>query len=209
MTQQPHAFILFWDMDHLKDSGRDAMMTPFEGSERVAGWVHPRPLDLPAPIEFEANFPVIARSDYPSNNAGWPLMSPRMLAVLGQLGDIPHRRIPVRMLDRMAFADKRYMPDGSLRPEAVDERFVAVQLSEHIDAVDWEHSKCEMSTIDSSRVSYFERLVLAPPDAGLPPLFRLRAKPSHLLVSARARHALEDAGIRGVSFQSLPGAETT
>src|SRR5690606_20455150 len=124
---------LFWDMDHIKGTGRDATLVPFEGSEYVAGWQRTKQLQVPEPVLFEANFKVTQRSDYLCNDVGWPLMSPRMLEVLREVGDFPHRLIPVRLVNRRALGPARYLPDGSLRPEVIDDRFTAVQLTEHID----------------------------------------------------------------------------
>ena len=88
----------------------------------------------------------------------------------------------------------------------VDDRFVAVQLTEHIDVVDWERSEFEKSQLGPGTLYDFDKLVLVEPPGGFPPLFRVPAKKSLLLISPEARRALEAASIRGVIFKSLPGA---
>ena len=199
------AYILLHDPSHLKGKDDNAILVPFEGKEYICGWVGTRRPAVPEPVLFEANFKDTRQSDYPCNDVNWPLMSPRMIEVLRGVGDFPHRLIPVRLLDQRARGNKRYLPDGSLRPEAVDDRFATVQLTEHIDVVDWEHSSFKPSRINP-KSGYFTNLVLRKPAGGLPPLFRIPSDVSMLLVSAEARRALEAAGIVGITFMSIPGA---
>jgi hypothetical protein len=206
MSTDAIAYDLFWDTSHLGRSDDDAVLVPFPRSGYVTGWLGTKPHEVPNPVLFEANFKVTRHSDYPCNDANWPLMSPRMLEVLRQVGDFPHRLIPVRLVNRRARGPARYLPDGSLRPEVIDDRFAAVQLTEHIDIVDWERSTFRRSEVNPETVAFFHKLVLVEPPGGLPPLFRLPSDASLLLVSAEARRALEAAGIRGVEFKRLPGA---
>jgi hypothetical protein len=200
----PIAYRLFWDMKHIKGTVYDATLVPFQGDEYICGWKGTEHLQVPELISFEANFRVTRRSDYPCNDVNWPLMSSRMLEILRGIGDFPHRLVPVRLVDRQARGPARYLPDGSLRPEVVDDRFTAVQLTEHLDAVDWEHSMFQPSRINP-KSGFFDKLVLWEPEGGLPPLFRIPSDVSMLLVSAEARRALEAAGIVGIQFRSLPG----
>jgi hypothetical protein len=199
------AYLLMHDSKHLKGTDDDARLVPFDGKVYVCGWVGTEWHQVPNPVLFEADFQVTQRSDYPCNDVNWPLMSPRMLSVLREVGDFPHRLIPVRFVDHRAQGAVHYAPDGGLRPELVDDRFVAVQLTEHLDVVEWERSLFKPSRINP-RSGYFQRLVLREPEGGLPPLFRIPSDVSMLLVSARARRALETAGIRGVFFEDLPGS---
>lgn len=205
MAEAP-VYSLFWDMDHLGQGyDRDATLQPFDGWEHIAGWQLAREIDVPTPVLFEANFDATSRSDYPCNDVGWPLMSSRMLEVVRRLGSFPHRVIPVRLLDRSALGPCRFLPDGSLRPEVFDDRFAAIQLTEHVDVVDWDRSEYRPSSFNPNKVSGFRKLMFIEPAGGFPPLFRLAADTSYLLVSAEARRALEEAGIRGVQFMDLPG----
>lgn len=197
------AYILLHDPSHLKGKDDDAILVPFEGKEYICGWVGTRRPAVPEPVLFEANFKVTRQSDYPCNDVNWPLMSPRLIEVLRGVGDFPHRLIPVRLIDQRARGNKRYLPDGSLRPEVVDDRFAAVQLTEHFDFVDWERSTFKPSRIDP-KIGYFIQLALVEPAGGLPPLFRIPSDVSMLLVSAKARRALEEAGIIGITFLPLP-----
>ena len=197
------AYDLFWDTKHLGRTDEDATLVPFEGDIYICGWQGTQRHEVPEPVLFEANFKVTRKSDYPCSDVNWPLMSPRMIDVLRGVGDFPHRLVPVRFVDQRARGATRHLPDGSLRPEVVDDRFAAVQLTEHIDVVDWERSTFKPSRINPKR-GYFNRLTLVEPAGGLPPLFRILSSVSLLLVSAEARRALEAAGIVGVKFRPLP-----
>lgn len=199
------AYDLMHDSKHLQGTDDDALLVPFEGQDYVCGWVGIEHCPVPNPVLFEANFKVTRQSDFPCNDVNWPIMSLRMIEVLRGAGDFPHRLIPVRFVDHRALGAARYSPDGSLRAEAVDDRFAVVQITEHIDVVDWEHSTFTPSRIDPA-IGYFDKLVLREPAGGLPPLFRVAYDASMLLVSAKARRALEEAGIRGITFMSIPGA---
>jgi hypothetical protein len=199
------AYQLYWDTRHLEGTDEDATLVPFEGDMHVCGWLGTALLQVPDPVLFEANFKITRQSDYPCNDVNWPLMSRRMLEVLRRVGDIPHRLIPVRLVDREASGSKRYLPDGSLRPEVFDDRFAAVQLTEHIDVVDWERSTFRPRRSNPKGV-WFDTLVLLEPTGGLPPLFRLTSNASMLLVSAKAARALEEASIIGIKLLPLRGS---
>jgi hypothetical protein len=201
------AYVLWHDSSHLEGADDDAILVPFDGDVQVCGWLGTERLQVPHPVVFEASFEVTRQSDYPCNDVNWPLMSSRMIEVLRSVGDFPHRRIPVRLLDRGASGARRHLPDGSLRPDVIDDRFAAVQLTEHIDVVDWGRSTFRRRRINPSSV-FFNQLALLEPPGGLPPLFRLKAQKGLLLVSAEARRALENAGIRGAAFDELPSTRT-
>jgi hypothetical protein len=203
------AYILMHDSRHLQGTNDDdATLVPFENQDHVYGWVGTECRQVPNPVVFEANFTVTRQIDYPCNDVNWPIMSSRMLALLRGLGDFPHRLIPLRLVDSRATGSARYQLDGSLRPEVIDDRFAAVQLTEHIDVVDWARSTFKPGRINP-KSGYFTKIVLREPAGGLPPLFRLASDASMLLVSAEARRALEEAGILGITFMSIPGAGAT
>lgn len=204
------AYDLLHDSSQIEDADDDAILVPFDGQDQVCGWVGTRACVVPKPVLFEANFQVTQQSDFPCNDVDWPIMSSRMIEILRTVGDFPHRLVPVRLIDRSVQGPARYLSDGRLRLEAVDDRFAAVQLIEHLDVVDWERSVFERDQIGPSIVLYsFDKLILLEPPGGLPPLFRVPAQKGLLLVSADARRALEEAGIRGITFMSIPGAGAT
>ncbi|ACY15778.1 hypothetical protein [Haliangium ochraceum] len=205
MTTNVNAYRLFWDMSHLKSNELDAILVPFPGSEQIGGWKRTDHVEVASPILFEAKSEAMRHSDFPSNDENWPLMSPRMLETLCRVGKFSHRRIPVRLVDREVLAKSRSLPDRKIRAEFVDDSFVAVQLTNHLDVVDWNKSVFERTTIGTVEIFGFDRLVLQDPPDGLPPIFRIAADKSKLLVSTQARVALEEAGIRGIAFEPLPG----
>ena len=107
MSTDPTAYRLFWNSDHLGYGAEDAVLVPVPRWESTVSWMTKEPREAPNPVLFEANFKVTQHSDYPCNDVNWPLMSPRMLEVLCQVGDFPHRRIPVRLVTRRALGPAR------------------------------------------------------------------------------------------------------
>lgn len=193
---------LFWDDDHLDGEDYDAEVVRFPGWEQVAGWQSTRDIQTPDSIYFLANFDTLARTDYPANNVSWPIMSRRMLETLLSLGDVRRRVVPVVMLDKSLPPRKRLGPAGEPRPGAAHLDYSVVQLLEHGDYFDWDRSEYQPSPYSEGRVSQISRLVFKVPPGGFPPIFRLAAKINYLFVSAPAKRALEEAGIRGVEFWS-------
>jgi hypothetical protein len=84
-----------------------------------------------------------------------------------------------------------------------NDNFIAVQLLEHLDLLDWENSIVEPSFILPDQIMGVQKLVLKETTYPLPPLFRLSAYPTALLASSQARIALEEAGIKGVVFKEI------
>jgi hypothetical protein len=195
--------VLSRDFSHLVDVESDAFLKRFPGWENIAGWLLTRQHPVPEPVYFEADFETLAWNEFPSNDVRWPLMSKRMLDVLLATGSFPHRLIPVIMLDYRLKWDERFGPDGTPKPEAADYRFAAVQLTEHLDAFDWDRSEYQRDPDLPDQTAGISKLVLKEPAGGFPPLFRLAAAPGSLFVSAAAGRALKDAGIRGVRFDPL------
>jgi len=189
-------FVLFWATDHLSGEDYDATLVKFP--IRPVWWHTTHKYEFPERIFFKANFATLQWTDFPVCNPQWPLMSRRMLDTLLSVGPIPHRAIPVIMLDRTV--REPFDASGNPRPGVTDERFVAVQLTEHLDAFDWERSEYERSKFAPQLVGRLQKLILKEPADGFPALFRLSAMPGRLFVSAAAREALEKAGIRGVQF---------
>ena len=193
------AFILFWDTSRVGDEGVTANLVEFSGSDDVIGWIHTRHIETPDPVYFEARVETIREVDYPDNDVNWPIMSARMRKLL--LTDtVEHRLIPVSFLDDMVPTAERF-ENGKPRTGVAIEGFAAVQLLRPIDAFDMQHSEYTPHRKLPGRVQKVKRLVLK--DIPLPPLFRLSAFPSRLLISHRARLDLEAAGIQGAAYHPL------
>jgi len=196
------AYILFWDTSRVGDEGVTANLVEFPGSDNAIGWIHTRRIEVPDPVYFEARVETIREVDYPDNDVRWPIMSERMRAIL--LGDAPeHRVMPVAFLDDMVPTAERF-ENRTPRPGVAIEGFAAIQILERTDAFDMERSEYTPDPDLPGRVVDLKRLVLK--DTPLPPLFRLSAYPSLLLVSHRARLELDAAGIQGAEFHPLERA---
>jgi hypothetical protein len=203
------AFRLTWELSHMEsyDGEYEMELNEFPGSEWIAGLIETTPLELPDPIIFEADFQALTRTDYPTNNRYFPVMSRRMYYTIQAIGAFPHRVIPVAMVDDTSFvfeSEQRYSSDGTPKPEVTNfNDFVAVQILESSNYFDFEHSVYERHPRDPEWVDTVERYVLNEPEGGFPPLFRLEVTPTELFISSKAREALREAGIRGVAYYTL------
>jgi hypothetical protein len=143
------------------------------------------------------------RTDFLNNDLLWPIMSRRMLYVLESTGSFLHKVIPIRIFDYSLKNDlEQYIQNNEVSPELCNEDYVAVQLLEHINVIDFEHSILEDLDPDSIFTPRITRLVLREPDQGFPPIFRLNrvGEDVYSYVSPQAKQALEEANIRGLEF---------
>lgn len=121
-------------------------------------------------------------------------MSKRMVEVLLSVGDFPHQIIPITFRDELGI---------TLEPD-----YVILQLNELSNLFDLEKSvyTLEPTVLDptKSMVWDIEKLRLVKPAGGFPPIFRVNWEKTCLYVSAKAKNALEAAGLKGLRFYSTP-----
>ncbi len=91
--------VLFWDVSHLGDDDFDATLVKFPEWENTLNLVPPFSYQLPAEVQFEANFRTLNSIDYPYTNLRWPIMSERMREALTKTGDFAHELIRLTMID--------------------------------------------------------------------------------------------------------------
>jgi len=158
------------------------------------------PFPVPEPVEFTGFFPTVLETDMPISERGFPLVSRAFLAALLEVRDFPHRVITTRITDDVeaSGSDPDYPVGGTT------DDYVLLQVLEHLDILDLERSEYRDYDEETRKVGWLDKAVLHIPEEGLPPLFRLTATPTKLLVSAAGRAALEAAGIRGVRFYEHP-----
>ena len=157
----------------------------------------PQPINSFEEIRTEGAHIQIEGLDYILVKPKLPVMSKRMLAVLELVRDFPHQTIPVTIEDTVLVTGT----DGMLQPSGkVNTDYVAVQLLEHLDIFDREKSIYEPNFLNPNKVGRVEKLVLKVPPQGLPPIFRIKDKPTYLYVSPEAKTALEEAEITGIRF---------
>lgn len=201
MIELDAAYELTPDPSHLGDDDFDATLVRFEGWETLAGLIPQEPLAIPENVFFEANVETLKSIDYPINDASWPIMSARMLAVLNSIGSFEHRAFPVVMLDDTVPPEKRFDQSGKPRAGVAVSGFFAVQITKYTEAFDWERSEYDRDEVFPGEVYLIHRLVLR--DIVLPPLFRMTARSRPLMISSAGRTALDKAGIRGIEFLPL------
>ena len=157
----------------------------------------PEPIDSFEEIEMYGFLSDFEGIDYLYTEPMLPVMSKRMLSVLESVGDFPHQTIPIAIEDTqsIAGADGKFQRSGKVSTD-----YVAVQLLEHLNVFDRERSDYETDDDDPDEIESINKLVLRIPEAGLPPIFRIREDPIILYVSPKAKTALEEAGITGIRF---------
>jgi hypothetical protein len=163
---------------------------------------------FPNPIEFGSTPWLLSETDYPYTDIRWPVMSKRMLDVLLSVGSFPHRTYPVVMIDQSMDSNSKELKIKGTK----NYDYVLVQPSEYLDAFDFENSIFKWEEYDPSVVtdvpsfvSDVERLVLKEIDSDFPPLFTVEESSLDILVSAKARAALEAANIKGIMFTPVGG----
>jgi hypothetical protein len=196
-------FILEWNLSNLGDEEYFAYLVEFPGYKDIVRLARTEPYKLPKRLFFTSNFYKLKELDYPYNNVRWPLMSPRMLAVLNQVGSFAYSEVSVIMLDDTIPESELFLNSGEYNPKYTYKQFVGIQLLSHLDAFDWESSVYERSEHIKTLIVDISKLALIEPPSGFPPIFRLSACPTLLFVSAEARLALEDANISGVAFRAI------
>ena len=158
------------------------------------------PVRSPDGVRFDTNFEVLAmQPDYPNNTVNWPLMSRRMFDVLQSVRPFPCHEIPVTLVDDTIDVDIRYDVFGRPRPQYSKSDYLAVQLAHRSDYLDRERSEYESRS--KTGILFVYRYAFNIPPEGFPPLFRLTVAPAALYISAEARAALEQAGIRGPVYK--------
>jgi hypothetical protein len=151
-------------------------------------------------VEFQGYESSLSDTDYPYNNVSWPIMSKRMLNTLLEVKNFPHRTWDVSLLGFPDNVSEEFLRQGLSGGVRHENEFVAVQILEHLDIFDWENSVYRMHSIFPNEVDRIRKLVLKVPEAGLPPIFRLKVDPIVLYISPEGRAALEAANIKGVRF---------
>lgn len=194
---------LFWDSSHSGDELYNARLVKFPDFESAVGLMSTRELKLPDTVYFEADFKVLQKTDFPTNDSNWPLMSSRMLKILTAHQSFKYRIIPVVMLNSTISPKERSDDLGQPKKEYADYDFSALYLLEHLDAFDWDKSEYIPHKRLPNKVSSISKLVLKTPEGGFPPIFRLSVKSSYLFVSREIKEELEKNDIKGVQFFEL------
>jgi hypothetical protein len=202
-TRTDKAYRLHRDIDYLgKDEATEegAWLSNYPKYSGVNSLVLNYPSGLPERIEFEAIGSLLAKTDYPLTDVRWPIMSKRMLDTLLSVGSFPHRAYPVVMLDIVEAYNPKLKKYVSPRTE--NHNYVAIHLTEYLDAFDFENSIYERDEDKPELIlrTSVKWLALREPETGFPPLFTVKPASTKLFVSAEARAALESNDIQGIEF---------
>jgi hypothetical protein len=187
------------------DLGFHAQVVPFEGCEQVSiAMCEPsETIEFPNPVEFQGLLSTVRQTDFPVIEEGWLVMSKRMVDVLESVGSFPHRVLPTRILDgdlgrSLAEGDRRFDEQGNFNPEFYTDDYVLLQITEHLNAMDLEHSVFQRLNPKTNNVSGVRKFVFKDIGREYPPIFRLSNCKVFLFISEAAKQALEAAEIQGL-----------
>jgi hypothetical protein len=223
------AYKIMPSLDHLDTLPEDPMDREYGEAESYDAFTHKptRPRNLPwsgmtgtipypgpEPIDFVGFMDRLPhQTDFLSADGFEPIVSKRMLYVLRSVGEFPHKAISTRIYD-YSFQDQgddsygRHDYEGpAIEPGGeFNEDYVSLQLLEHVDGISTEHSEFR-PRLNPNLPPYIINLVLKEPIGGFPPIFRLdkAGERFSLYVSATAKEALEEAGIKGLRFTEYEG----
>ena len=154
---------------------------------------------LPQMIEFETVGDIINNTDYPYCRPNWPIMSRKMLNTLLNVQEFPHQIIPITLIDTQKYYDKNTGTYEANLKQIKD--FVALQLLSQV-KLDTEKSIIRKPNAYTLKV---DKVILDIPEAGLPPIFRIKELPTKICVSPDGRKALENAEVKGLKFIKIYG----
>jgi hypothetical protein len=223
------AYSLRPSLDHLDSLPEDPMDRQYGEAEDYDALTHkptrPRglswggmtgtiPYPGPEPVNFVGFLDRLPhQTDFLSTDDFKPIISKRMLYVLLSVGEFPHKAISTRIYDyrfqdqgRGSYGRHDYEGPAIAPGGEFNEDYVGLQLLEHIDGIDHEHSEFKPRR-NPERIPYITNPVLKEPINGFPPIFRLNRadERSTLFVSPAAKEALEDSGIKGLGFTEYEG----
>jgi hypothetical protein len=211
-----NAYRLTWDLSYIGYARprreNELEIREFPGSEWMPGLMRTDFYELPDPVIFWGDLQLLNYIDYPSNNMNWPIMSRRMYYVLTSLGSFPHRAIPIALIDSTRFPnepERCFLANGQPDPNITDfNTLVAVQFLERTNFFSFERSEYELNSRSPGRVKSVNKYALDEPAEGFPSVFRLVADPVILFISAKAREALKESGIRGTAYYPLDSIQS-
>jgi hypothetical protein len=159
-----------------------------------------------AVVPGNITFVGLTPTDYPYidqvNN--WPIMSKGMVEAILSVGDVPYQTVPLIFKDEEEV--ERANVVGDIIP-TLNRDYVLFQTLELLDVFDKERS---IYTPEPSErwpgviyLSNILEVVLKEPKGGFPPIFRVKGHSISLYVSAKAKEALEEAGIQGLQFSAI------
>lgn len=158
---------------------------------------------LPEHIAFIGLREAIASTDYPYiyEVKNWPIMSKRMVETILSVGDVPHQTVPVIFKSEDEFESSDEFGNIIL---SLNHDYVIFQLLELSNVLDMDKSKYDLEPYVDDPTETFvcnvENPILKEPEGGFPSIFRVKNYEIPLYVSAKAKKALEEAGIQGLEF---------
>jgi hypothetical protein len=161
---------------------------------------------LPGNITFTGLRKWLTPTDYPYiyqvNN--WPIMSKKMVEAILSVGNVPHQTVP--LIFKSEEEVERADVFGDIIP-SLNRDYVLFQLLGLSDFLDMDRSIYDLEPYAYRPTETFVCNVRNPvfkePEGGFPSIFRIKHDAIPLYVSAKAKDALEEAGIQGLRFSAM------
>ena len=157
-----------------------------------------RDVELPTEMNFSAKFSILSSRDYIINNMSIPIVHRRFISLLLEIQFFKIRLVPIKLFDDTLLNAS----DKTKEDLSVNEDFITFQLTEYLDAFNYEFSDFESDPILG--VGDIKKLVLRRPSNSFPPLFRLKESRSDLFIDSRSKEVLTNAKIKGCLFEAVP-----
>ncbi len=203
-------FKIILNTNRKTDPDYDAILLPFEGSDKVCYYFsNPNLYDvelLPNNLYFDANFFHIPKFDFPFTNSGIFIVSKKVKEVFEKFIEFKFNVVPVIMFDDTCLKD-RFLNNLELNNSIpTNEDYLALRLPKLDSYFDFENSVYRVPKYSSKGVRGIKKLVLKEPKEGFPAIFRTKEKSTIIFVREDLRRALEANNFKGCVFEEV---ETT
>ena len=152
------------------------------------------PIELPKELQYTLNEDKLDNIDWLPTNFNHDVFSKKLITAIGSVGKVDWTLVPVHLKNKEGI-------------KVFEENYQCVLYNEYCDCFDYEKSEykpgiwtimdpAEVTERKRKDVIAISKLILKEPKSGFPPLFRLLAHPTSLLISADCHDAILQAGIK-------------
>jgi len=152
------------------------------------------PIELPKELQYTLNEDKLDNIDWLPTNSNHDVFSKKLITAIGSVGKVDWILVPVHLKNKEGI-------------KVFEENYQCVLYNEYCDCFDYENSEykpgiwtimdpAEVTARKRKDVNAISKFILKEPKSGFPPLFRLLAHPTELLISADCHRAISQAGIK-------------
>ncbi|WP_028973395.1 imm11 family protein [Spirochaeta cellobiosiphila] len=193
-----------WSKDHLVDVEYDIFHMPFEMDESYrARFFGGSKYNIQKNLLFSGDIKILGEIDFIVNDLWLPIFSKRMIDLLTSLGSFEYELITCGIFDftlphEKVFEDRsKWIIKNGIE---VNKDYFALRLLDPTVEIDYDKSEYDIVMKDPLRLGTITKLVVKESVGGLPPIFKIKEKPSRILVTESVKDELEAAGLQGLVF---------